>query len=738
MRMVCQGYAPVIALGLLAACAPSESAPLEKTPLMEAQDLPSSSTSPPAGRAEGVSPASPTLRARRLTRFLERLTERRRALAAAGGTGTLGPRVPGTYDRTILLDPRQVTGPLANAVARYDSYLERIAARMREEDLVRTSGVVVERPAGYVAPEEVDASAGAASYDATDALRGALERGNVWLTPGKTYRVTRVIEVPSDRTIASDGSGTLLIATGPGTAFVTADVGAVTVASTPIDATFKDLAPILVRGRSNVTLRDLCVRMASEPGDNQPLLTGGIEVRDAQSVHIEGLELLGFPRTRGVLRVRSSEDVILRDNLLHGSFTSQLTRQVTGIEIDNERSKDASEAFLNTQRFEVTGNFIFGLMVDPAVYKNTYYRVNTVPRVANGYETDGINVQGDDYDGVKGAGIVAGNTIMDVGEGIDDFRSDIVLRDNHIERAYSYGLKLVHRASRNLVAGNRVIATGMSSVVVADYTPAKSPPELARSNVFVENSLEHAGVFRLDTWEVPVPQDAVAGAFLSDTKQHTFLFNDFSFPAVSSPRYRAAGYVFWASPGTLEDTNVFRHNTFTGFAPERFYQSTFPEGITSQDAAPVMTSGGYAGWIADGVQFETAPRLDHHGFAATARRLVVLPTTGGHTIRVSQPVEAGKRYSFTALVARGTTAVVGLRDQSTPFLVDFELEGEGRVLSRMGAVDDARAYRLSDRWYLLSVSYTTAASASAALLTILPRGVAGASLDLGEARLDRE
>src|SRR5688572_22175581 len=129
--------------------------------------------------------AIPFTREQRLSRFTYFLTERRAALLQQGATRqSERPALPGWYSKTYLLDPRVVINRLAYAINRYDSYLQRISAQMVSENLVpRSVSFGLPKPEGFKAPEEF----GSVVDDATAAFQAALDAGNVWLTPGKTY-----------------------------------------------------------------------------------------------------------------------------------------------------------------------------------------------------------------------------------------------------------------------------------------------------------------------------------------------------------------------------------------------------------------------------------------------------------------------------------------------------------------------------------------------------------------------
>jgi hypothetical protein len=583
---------------------------------------------------------------------------------------------------------------------------------MVSENLVpRSVSFGLPKPEGFKAPEEF----GSVVDDATAAFQAALDAGNVWLTPGKTYVLKGFIDIRCSRQIISDGSGTLLIKTGAGTSFP--DKG-----KHPPPGGYIDdyVQPIRIVDTSNVVLRDFRVRMASEEGDVQPLLRGGIHVRNSSDVSIQGLELLGFPRTQGILVVNSGTN-----NLFHGGYTKVPSRQVTGIEVDGDRVSDDSNGPRNSDNLRIVGNFILGVMVDNGVFFETSYR-NGMPL---GYETDGINL------GVNpNQHLVANNSIMDVGEGIDTFSSNGQYRNNHIERAYTLGVKVIHSASGNRFSGNRVLATGFSSILI----DSESAP--TNSNAFIKNRIRYANAFDVASVAPAIPMhNGIAALHLMGyTKNNVFQMNDISNPMfTSSPRWKGGIFCEWPALSTEpSNANWSWKDRFDGFAP--VFNTANGECLATNSDAPLFTSTSYGTWTADGVRIESDVRPDVFGEHNTVDR-IWSDVSGQHEVRTSVNLGSwqNRDFTFSVLARRGTSAQLMLRDQVGDWLAIFELTGEGRVLSQSGdPIRSASVVPLTDDWYLLRVNFW--ATGQNTLMTLRqPSSGPGVFLDLGEARLDR-
>lgn len=721
-------------LGLLAVGCSAPDEPIGKTSAVVLAQNVGGTANCAAG---GAGPATPFTREQRLSRFTYFLTKRKEAFLLQGATRqSERPERAGWYSQTSLLDPRAVHDPSNYAINRYDSYLKRISDQMVSENLVQRSvsfNVLTPPPQGFKRPEDF----GPVEVDATAALRQALDCGNVWLTPKKIYVLTGIIDIPSTRQIISDGSGTLLFKTG----------------AEPFDDKGKDddgeyrdeeVRPIRIVGASNVVLRDFRVGMASEENDAQPLLRGGIQVTESSNVSIQGLELLGFPRTQGIIVLNSATSVSIEDNLFHGGYTKVPARQVTGIDVDSDREQVDSACVSddskkcpqqNSDNLRIVGNFILGVMMDKTVVDDTSFPDRD--GAALGYETDGINLAGN-----ANPHLVANNSIMDVGEGIDTYSSNGQYRNNHIERAFALGVKVVHGASGNLFSGNRVLATGLSSIFIqhTDLEPAGS-------NAFIKNRIRYTNAFNVAQFTPPIPvHHGIAAIHLDGyTKSNAFQMNEITNPMYSgSALWKGGIFCEWKPPTAASNANRSWKDRFDGFGDLVFDTTMNGECLTTNTDAPLLASTRYELWTAAGVRVESNVRPDVFGEQTTVDR-IWSDIPGQNEVRTSVALGSGqdRNFTFSVLARRGTSSKLILRDQISNWLVTFELTGEGRVESKSATVSDmppgpilsASIVPLTDDWYLLRVTFS-APGANALLTLRQPSWGPGLFLDLGEARLD--
>lgn len=418
----------------------------------------------------GASPAgAASIDAPRIARFDRFLNE---AVALYRRAGAV-PRTPVGrlgYAEAGLIDPHVVTSELTYVLERYASY----RALLRQAPAQQRVPPVLPRPSGSTTPEQHVAGVDDGRADATGAIQTALAQGDVWLSPGHRYRVTRTISVPAHRRILSDGTGTILVAVGspgfPATAFDMHHP----------NAGYSDVFQI--HGVSDAQLRDFRLQTPIADADAPQPLLHGVDIRDAANVAVIGLELRGFARTRGIVRINSATDVLVADNLIHGSYTRALARQVTGIEVDETRSRAAvNGARGGSAGLRIAGNFVFGLLLDPSVYMDTSLRGG--PPLSD--ETTGIQLAARES---LPNSHVDDNVIADVGAGIDLFVNDAHFSGDVIVRTPEFGLKMGHGAMRNEFDGFRITASGIAAVMIYG-----SPAQPVGGNRITNLIVDHPG-----------------------------------------------------------------------------------------------------------------------------------------------------------------------------------------------------------------------------------------------------
>lgn len=321
-----------------------------------------------------------------------------------------------------------------------------------------------------VATSAIDRSVGAAEAsefgavgdgvtDDTAALQRALNSGRpVRLGERKTYALSRRLTVPSHGGLIGDGTATL-IARAAG--FASTDItvrGRYKADSSVIDASGMVVPPYTPN--DGVVLRGFKLRYEWTEGR----YLDGIVARNVQGLLIERVEISGFPIGSGIKVASVRGDSAIRDNIVR-DFSSDTSfavtyagaiPQITGIEVDNDRVNG-----IGTQGLSIASNRIANLTVGP------------VMRAAHGYQSDGINVASQHADGV----VIEGNEISNVGEGIDMFGVRGRIRHNVVTDAYVFGIKLIHGASYNEVAFNRVERAGLAGIVLSGSASASQGTE---------------------------------------------------------------------------------------------------------------------------------------------------------------------------------------------------------------------------------------------------------------------
>ena len=287
------------------------------------------------------------------------------------------------------------------------------------------------RPQGMQTAEAFGAKGDGAADD-TRALQEALSKHqNVWLEPGRVYRITRRLELGTGSGLVSDGTATLLMAAGRGSFDNT-------VARRNDSALYNEHGAGLRVSGDKVTLSDLFI--VKEYVDGQYVI--GIDVVGASNVAIRRVRLRGFSLAPGIITIRSSDNVEVAGSLLHGSCTQfpevppdVASYQITGISVDDTRVGGRGSTSV-----KIVNNVIADLHMVRVTKRND--------------QSDGINFAAPQ----TGRGsVIADNDIQGQDEGIDLFGGGIEVRGNRV-RGGSSALKLIHGARDIVVTDNTLIA----------------------------------------------------------------------------------------------------------------------------------------------------------------------------------------------------------------------------------------------------------------------------------------
>ena len=273
--------------------------------------------------------------------------------------------------------------------------------------------------------------------DDTAALQSVLDRGDtVVLSPGRTYRITRRLDIRHDNSgLRGDGTGTLLMDPSPG-AF-----------DNVTDYKYgEDAVGIHASGVAGIRIEGLRIRYDRNAEDR---IVKAIALRQCADFRIAGNDIAHFTKADGIVYVGACRNGVITGNVIHSSYTNSKTRgQITGIVLDDDDQGSSA--------IEITDNDIRDLEVGHEFL------------AAYNYQTDAINLTTRTRNVV-----VSGNRILNVGEGIDSFATSVRIAGNNIENVHAFGIKLIHGASDTVVSGNTIRRAGMGGIVISG-SPAVS------------------------------------------------------------------------------------------------------------------------------------------------------------------------------------------------------------------------------------------------------------------------
>lgn len=409
---------------------------------------------------------------------------------------------------------------------------------------------------------------GDGTTDDTAAIQAALDYalaqggGGVFLAPGKTFKVSSKINVPSNCGLVGDGSPTIY-ATSAGFNN-TSLTGKYASNSAVIDLSGQTGSPYAS------SKNPFIVGVKIESQTAQGRLVDAIVCRNAINAQIQRCEIFGFAVGCGI-RAASLVGANFSDNYIHDFLDNTTawtgTPQSTAIEIDNDRVN-----LIYSSGVKITNNKINSIVFGAAAI-GVY-----------GYQTDGVNIAGSgtvDY-------TISNNSIELVGEGIDTFGERGTIIGNSINNTYAAGIKLIHGASLNTVQSNVIRNTGIAAIIVSgsDIVGVGNTTKNCIIGNVTEN-IDYLGVWAASTGTANIKID-------NSDPSRTWRATDNVFVGNSLDGSGKAGII----TGTDPDKNVFVNNRIasqpsvawvTGSATTPIYdaiRTAFRAGLSANQSIP--------------------------------------------------------------------------------------------------------------------------------------------------------
>ena len=293
----------------------------------------------------------------------------------------------------------------------------------------------------------VERSGGAAGdgiADDTAALQSVLSAGKTLILNGsKSYKITSSLEITSADT-GIIGNGARIIMSMAAGHF---DNG------TYAGRYGTNAVAIRASGPAGIFARDL--RIAPDIWVDDRYLKA-FYFDGCHGVQLSGTEAWNFSRAKGVVSLDDCDGMVIRDCHFHDCWTNSTAgtateSQITAIEADDNATTGSRFGIVANCRFEnlTTGN---------------------AARAANGYQTDGVNLQGIGTVKPSLGWIITDCQFSNLGEGVDIFGDENIVSNNRFDRCFGAGVKLIHGASRNRVTGNVITNCGYVGVLLGGST----------------------------------------------------------------------------------------------------------------------------------------------------------------------------------------------------------------------------------------------------------------------------
>lgn len=291
--------------------------------------------------------------------------------------------------------------------------------------------------------------------DDTAAIQAVLTAGlSVNLIGGETYYLKSRVSITANDTGIEGNGATIVMDTGVGN-FDNATFGSYGADAVGISAV----------GTSGARIERPFVRNARiQPSAwVDEVYLKPVHFEYCSDIDISGNDIGGFSRGDGLITVNNIDDGRIAENYLHDCWTDSTDAdpQITGITVDPDADSltDLHGRRYASRGLHIVGNTIRNLTLGEAA------------RTALNYQTDGIHLASANNATASSAKptrdcVIELNVIENIGEGIDIQGHGNVIRGNAITRAFASGVKLVHGASDNLIAGNVLTDIGGYGVVL--------------------------------------------------------------------------------------------------------------------------------------------------------------------------------------------------------------------------------------------------------------------------------
>lgn len=311
---------------------------------------------------------------------------------------------------------------------------------------------------------------GNGTVDDTAKMQSVLAAGKTLILDRyKTYKTTRRISITVDGTGVEGNDANVIMSTAAGH-----------FDNTDYASRFNDDANFIVAEGSEgdylegVFVRDVRIVTSARL---DPSILCAIRMEYCRNIDISGNEVSGWA-SGAMITLNDIDGGYVEKNHLHDAVSnvtaaSSSAQQVTGISVD-------SDCTIGSKMLHIRRNRIENLTV------------GATPFPVRGYQSDGINIAGTQNSNPASHKpttrcLIEGNIIYNVGEGIDCFGSDNSILNNVIERAFGGGIKMIHSASRNRVAGNHITESGYAGILMGGSTSGTNMD--AVDNVIENNTI---------------------------------------------------------------------------------------------------------------------------------------------------------------------------------------------------------------------------------------------------------